>query len=180
MLKNISAILFACLICASIPSTASAQDLGGGIGFSRCVLRDGSGAFTTLNNPTPGLHVTVPIDKEVVNSDGSLGTWGFEFGVDYIADQDLDISIVSPKIWTNWKGMKLMGGPQLAFVVPGESGGKNLVATETNLAGVNGAARFNASNVPGVVEFGGSWSWRYDGVDELNISEIHLSLVGDF
>lgn len=178
MTKFIVSLLFASILFASSPSYAVDTALGGEVGFSRAFLRH-AGETLYLSLPTPGISFKVGMDAKM-NPDGTVSvpaTWGFEFGTSTSADQSLNVSNVSVCMFDDWKNIRLIGGATVTFIEP-DVDGEGLITELTNLVGVTGAIRFDANGLP--AELGGSYSWRYDGVQDVELSEVHLGLVGSF
>lgn len=167
--------VFSVLTLAITPCFA--EGLGGGVGFQRSALVIDGHTVSNLGNPSPGVHYVVGMDESAPGAGDA--TWGFEFGTNFVSDNDLLVSNLQALMWTNWKQIRIAAGAQQTFVDPGDAGGKLVLAETTNLLGPCGSIQFlTVDNY--TAEMGGSWTWRWDGVEGVNTREIHLGLVGSF
>lgn len=157
-------------------------DIGGAVGYSRNFIRF-DGNTEVLANPSPGLRFVVGFDEvvdPVTFEITKAASKGMEFSTDFVADKDILVTRLGVKGFTDRliPNIRLIAGGLIGFVDPGEDGGVALIGEQTNLLGLSAALRFDANGLP--AEFGGSYAWSYSGVEEVDVSEVHLGLVGTF
>ena len=164
-------ILAAALLLVAAPAFA----LGGSAGFARTSFQIDGDEITALTNPTAGLSFVVPMDESAPGAGDE--TYGFEFGTKFLSDQGIRNSTLNAGMYRHWQAVVLVGSLQLDFLEVDDEIVDSPLTETTKLLGVNGGIRWNASGLP--AEFGGSYSYRYDGMEEVSLSEVHLGLVFD-
>lgn len=165
-----SAALAALMLVSVCPAFAQTDvGLNAGANFSKVFLRLDGQTIADLSYPAAGIDYMFALDGD----ENTPGTWGLNFSTSFLGDEDIQISTVSSEVWKDLGKVTAFVGVQTDFVIPGDRA-DTTVKLKTNMLGFCSSLRFNVDELP--AEFGGSYSFAFDGEDGLQKGELFLGL----